>query len=86
MSSNKGECALLCKPNRVIILLILNILFNIFYLSCLSKINFEKMRESNINSTFACLKTVCDNEQMPPGHRKECELQNIWRWKEPGDV
>lgn len=46
----------------------------------------RKMREGNINSTFACLKTDCDNEQMPPGHRKECELQNIWRWKEPGDV
>lgn len=30
--------------------------------------------------------TDCDNEQTPSGCRKECELQNICRWTEPGDA
>lgn len=46
----------------------------------------RQVRESSIHSTFACLKTDYAHEQMPPGHKRECELQNIWRWTEPGDV
>lgn len=37
----------------------------------------RKVRESNIHSTFVCLKTDYAHEQMSPGHKRECELQNI---------
>lgn len=76
ISSNKGNRVIILISN-ILLKTMKNIIYkNVFYLVVQKEI-LRKMRESNINSTFACLKTDCDNEQMPPGRRKECELQNI---------